>query len=62
MRNRLDDALEIVSKSAPGPATVEYGGNTSCVEVMVGDEEAVVLDAGTKSGRKKCRREQPSQA
>jgi phosphoribosyl 1,2-cyclic phosphodiesterase len=35
------------SLPAPGPATVEYGGNTSCVEVMIGDEEALVLDAGT---------------
>ena len=35
------------SLPAPGPATVEFGGNTSCVEVMVGDEEALVLDAGT---------------
>jgi hypothetical protein len=29
---------------------------------MSADEIQVVLDAGTKSGRKKCRREQPSQA
>jgi len=35
--------------SVPAPArnTVEYGGNTSCVEVMLGDDEALVLDAGT---------------
>jgi phosphoribosyl 1,2-cyclic phosphodiesterase len=26
---------------------VEYGGNTSCIEVLAGDEEALVLDAGT---------------
>jgi phosphoribosyl 1,2-cyclic phosphodiesterase len=32
---------------APGPDTVTHGGNTSCVEVMRGDEAALVLDAGT---------------
>ena len=26
---------------------VEYGGNTSCIEVLAGDEEVLVLDAGT---------------
>jgi phosphoribosyl 1,2-cyclic phosphodiesterase len=30
----------------PGPATVRYGGNTSCVEVR-GDGEIIVLDAGS---------------
>jgi phosphoribosyl 1,2-cyclic phosphodiesterase len=35
------------SLPAPGPATVVYGGNTSCVEVVLGDEEALVFDAGT---------------
>ena len=30
----------------PGPATVRYGGNTSCVEVRSGGE-IIVLDAGT---------------
>ena len=30
----------------PGRATVRYGGNTSCVEVRVGDE-ILILDAGT---------------
>ena len=36
------------SLPTPGPATVTYGGNTSCVEVMLGgDETAVILDAGT---------------
>jgi len=30
----------------PGPATVRYGGNTSCVEVRA-DGEIIVLDAGT---------------
>jgi phosphoribosyl 1,2-cyclic phosphodiesterase len=31
---------------APGPETVYYGGNTSCVEVRVGGE-IIILDAGT---------------
>ena len=34
------------SISTPGPGTVRYGGNTSCVEVRNGDE-IIILDAGT---------------
>lgn len=30
----------------PGPSTLRYGGNTSCVEVRA-DDEIIVLDAGT---------------
>jgi phosphoribosyl 1,2-cyclic phosphodiesterase len=30
----------------PGPTTLEYGGNTSCIEVRFG-EQIVILDAGT---------------
>jgi phosphoribosyl 1,2-cyclic phosphodiesterase/CheY-like chemotaxis protein len=30
----------------PGPATLEYGGNTSCVEVRA-DGQLIILDAGT---------------
>ncbi|MBA2242566.1 MAG: response regulator [Chthoniobacterales bacterium] len=30
----------------PGPATVRYGGNTSCVEIR-GDGEIIILDAGS---------------
>ena len=30
----------------PGPATVRYGGNTSCVELRA-DDEIIVLDAGS---------------
>src|SRR6266404_9581971 len=30
----------------PGPTTVRYGGNTSCVEVRAGGE-ILILDAGT---------------
>jgi phosphoribosyl 1,2-cyclic phosphodiesterase len=35
------------SIAAPGPDTVRYGGNTSCVEVRGGDGTVLVLDAGT---------------
>lgn len=31
----------------PGPSTVKYGGNTSCVEVRLADGTIVVLDGGT---------------
>ena len=34
------------SIASPGPETVFYGGNTSCVEVRA-DDEIIVLDAGT---------------
>jgi len=32
--------------AAPGPGTVRYGGNTSCVELRCG-EHRIILDAGT---------------
>lgn len=35
------------SLPSPGPDTVRYGGNTSCVEVRADDGTVVVLDAGT---------------
>jgi ribonuclease BN (tRNA processing enzyme) len=35
------------SLPTPGPATLEYGGNTSCVEVNLADGTVVVLDAGS---------------
>ena len=35
------------SLAAPGPETVRYGGNTSCVELRLRDGTLVVLDAGT---------------
>ncbi|MDQ1447212.1 MAG: hypothetical protein QOC79_183 [Actinomycetota bacterium] len=35
------------SVAAPGPDTVKYGGNTSCVEVRLESGHAIVLDAGT---------------
>lgn len=31
----------------PGPATVRYGGNTSCVSVEVGGEPLLIFDCGT---------------
>lgn len=34
------------SIATPGPSTVQYGGNTACVEVRVGNE-IIILDAGT---------------
>ncbi len=35
------------SLPTPGPETVRYGGNTSCVEVRATDGAVLVLDAGT---------------
>lgn len=35
------------SLATPGPETVRYGGNTSCVEVRGADGTFLVLDAGT---------------
>lgn len=35
------------SQPSPGPDTVRYGGNTSCVEVAAQPDTRVVLDAGT---------------
>jgi phosphoribosyl 1,2-cyclic phosphodiesterase len=35
------------SIAAPGPDTVRYGGNTSCVEVRLTSGHTLVLDAGT---------------
>jgi phosphoribosyl 1,2-cyclic phosphodiesterase len=32
---------------SPGPATVRYGGNTSCVSVKLANGDLVVLDCGT---------------
>jgi phosphoribosyl 1,2-cyclic phosphodiesterase len=34
------------SISTPGPGTVRYGGNTTCVEIRA-DDEIIILDAGT---------------
>jgi phosphoribosyl 1,2-cyclic phosphodiesterase len=35
------------SVPTPGPDTVEYGGNTSCLEIELGHDTAIVLDAGS---------------
>ena len=32
---------------SPGPATVRYGGNTSCVSVRLADGEIIIIDCGT---------------
>jgi phosphoribosyl 1,2-cyclic phosphodiesterase len=34
------------SYPVPGPSTVRYGGNTTCVEVQVGNQ-VIIIDAGT---------------
>ena len=35
------------STPAPGPNTVKYGGNTSCVHIELDDQRELILDAGT---------------
>jgi CheY-like chemotaxis protein/phosphoribosyl 1,2-cyclic phosphodiesterase len=35
------------SIATPGPTTLRYGGNTSCVEVITATEEHFILDCGT---------------
>jgi phosphoribosyl 1,2-cyclic phosphodiesterase len=35
------------SIATPGPTTIRYGGNTTCLEVLLEDGTRVVLDAGT---------------
>ena len=35
------------SVPSPGPETLRYGGNTSCVEVTADDGTRVILDGGT---------------
>jgi len=32
---------------APGPSTLEFGGNTTCVEVVLNSGRRIVIDAGT---------------
>ena len=47
---------------APGPETMRYGGNTSCVEVTLSDGSTLILDAGTgirNLGLRLSGREQP---
>lgn len=35
------------SIASPGPSTVRYGGNTTCIEVRTDSNELIILDAGT---------------
>src|ERR671923_1590735 len=35
------------SVPSPGPETIRYGGNTSCVQVTLSDGSLLALDAGT---------------
>jgi phosphoribosyl 1,2-cyclic phosphodiesterase len=35
------------SVPSPGPQTVHYGGNTTCIEVTTDDGHTLILDAGT---------------
>jgi phosphoribosyl 1,2-cyclic phosphodiesterase len=35
------------SIACPGPKTVRYGGNTTCIEIRTNDNELIILDAGT---------------
>ncbi|MES3024612.1 MAG: MBL fold metallo-hydrolase [Pseudomonadota bacterium] len=32
---------------SPGPRTVRYGGNTTCIEVRTDDDTLIIMDAGT---------------
>ena len=35
------------SIASPGPKTVRYGGNTTCIEIRTDNNELIILDAGT---------------
>ncbi|MCF6252873.1 MAG: MBL fold metallo-hydrolase [Methylococcaceae bacterium] len=35
------------SIATPGPSTVIYGGNTTCIEIRTDNDELIILDAGT---------------
>lgn len=35
------------SIASPGPTTVRYGGNTTCIEITTDAGETIILDAGT---------------
>lgn len=35
------------SIASPGPDTVRYGGNTTCIEVRTDDDELIIFDGGT---------------
>ncbi|MCK4841910.1 MAG: MBL fold metallo-hydrolase [Methylococcales bacterium] len=35
------------SIATPGPSTVKYGGNTTCIEIKTNNNDLIILDAGT---------------
>jgi len=35
------------SIATPGPTTVKYGGNTTCIEITTDNNDLIILDAGT---------------
>ncbi|MBF0154226.1 MAG: MBL fold metallo-hydrolase [Magnetococcales bacterium] len=35
------------SIACPGPHTIKYGGNTTCIEIRTDNNELIILDAGT---------------
>lgn len=35
------------SIATPGPSTVKYGGNTTCIEITTDNNDLIILDAGT---------------
>ena len=35
------------SIASPGPKTVRYGGNTTCIEIRTDNNELIIIDAGT---------------
>lgn len=35
------------SIASPGPQTVRYGGNTTCIEIRTDNNELIIIDAGT---------------
>ncbi|MBF0428253.1 MAG: MBL fold metallo-hydrolase [Magnetococcales bacterium] len=35
------------SIATPGPTTVKYGGNTTCIEIRTDENDLIILDAGT---------------
>ncbi len=35
------------SVPVPGPSTVKYGGNTTCIQVTTHDDRLIIIDAGT---------------
>ena len=44
------------SIASPGPKTVRYGGNTTCVELRTDDNHLVILDADPLASARNYRR------